>query len=471
MRDSQQRPLPGVTVDLRTEDGRTAASAQTDASGVYRFAALRPGTYSLRAQIANIGDAALDGVVLSEGGAKTVDLTVRPASTQEKKTALQGSEIGEPEFFDQPQFTVAGVTDTTTLGGHGSSADVRNREKLAKDAMALGNDESKSSLPAPALSSESALREAAAHAPTDFEANFSLGKRLAEEGKAQEALPYLARASQLKDDAEIHHVLAQVEEKLGDPVAAVRQYQRAAELSPTETNLFDWGSELLLHRAPAPAVEVFTKGEQLFPQSVRMQLGLGAAQYANGATEEAIRTICMAADKNSADTTAYLFLGKIQVAENTASDELIARLQRFAEQQPENAFANYYYAAGLWKQRRNAPEADDFRDIEVRLKKAVGLDPAMSDAWLLLGILRAEQRDLPGAIGAYQKAIEGDPGSQQAHYRLAQAYQRSGEKEQAEKEIATYEALSKQSAAQEDREHHEIKQFVYTLRQPPQTAQ
>src|SRR5690242_4761638 len=45
----------------------------------------------------------------------------------------------QPEFFDEPQFTVAGVTDTTSLGGHGSNVVVRTKETLAKDVVALGS--------------------------------------------------------------------------------------------------------------------------------------------------------------------------------------------------------------------------------------------------------------------------------------------------------------------------------------------
>src|SRR5580704_12771287 len=45
-----------------------------------------------------------------------------------------------------------------------------------------------------------------------------------------------------------------------NPVEAARAYQRAAELDPSESNLFDWGTELLTHRAADQAVEVFSKG-------------------------------------------------------------------------------------------------------------------------------------------------------------------------------------------------------------------
>ena len=61
-------------------------------------------------------------------------------------------------------------------------------------------------------------------------------------------------------------MLGDVEEKLGNSLEAVREYQRAAELNPSEANLFDWGTELLIHRAFEPATEVFNEGNRLFPQ-------------------------------------------------------------------------------------------------------------------------------------------------------------------------------------------------------------
>ncbi len=44
---------------------------------------------------------------------------------------------------------------------------------------------------------------------------------------------------------DLHKRLGDVEERLGKPVEAVHEYQSAAELNGTETNLFNWGSELL----------------------------------------------------------------------------------------------------------------------------------------------------------------------------------------------------------------------------------
>jgi len=60
---------------------------------------------------------------------------------------------------------------------------------------------------------------------------------------------------------------------------------------------------------------------------------------------------------------------------------------------------------------------------------------------------------------------------EEAHYRLAQAYRRVGDAAKAEAELQTYERIAKESEQKTDRERHEIRQFVYTLRdQPPPQA-
>ena len=118
-----------------------------------------------------------------------------------------------------------------------------------------------------------------------------------------------------QQQAEVHQLLGDVEEKQGNPLEAVRDYQRAAELNPSEPNLFDWGAELLLHRAFEPAIEVFRKGTRLYPSSVRMGVGLGVAWYARGSYEQAAQRLCEASDLNPEDPKPYLFMGKMQSVE------------------------------------------------------------------------------------------------------------------------------------------------------------
>jgi tetratricopeptide (TPR) repeat protein len=350
----------------------------------------------------------------------------------------------------------------------------------------------------PTPANEKALRDAVARDPNNFAANRELGAYLVAQNHAQEALPYLEHASRLnpadygnayqlalayknagdyaqarasvqallarEDKAELHHLLADAEEKQSHPVEAVREYQRAAELSATEANLFDWGSELLLHGAVEPAYEVFSKGSRLYPRSARMLMGLGVAWYGRGSYERSIQSLCEASDLKPDDLAPYLFLGKLQEVDTTSSKDSTAKLARFASLQPENAMANYYYAVSLWRQRKGPNDAENSSQVESLLAKAVQLDPKLGSAYLQLGVLYSERKDLLKAISAYQKAVAASPGLEQAHYRLAQSYRQAGDTAKARQELQVYEQLSKETDQQVLRERHDIQQFVYTLR-------
>lgn len=407
-----------AVVTLQRKGTSEVFSAQTDANGKYRFEKLKDGLYSLRASRDGHADGRLDSVFLGPRQSKNVDLTLGVLH------ASKPSDASEPQFFDQPQFTVAGVKDTTNLGGHGSDTVIRTRDSLAKETVSLGEAKAKESA------------DAAARA----EVQHSLATH---------------------ESANLHHRLADLNEKLGDSLEAVNHYQRAAELDASEPYLFDWAAELLLHHAPEPAAEVFSKGNQKYPNSSRMLLGLSAASFALGNSDDAIRKICQASDLNPQDPVPYLFLGKIAQSEVVPSDDLIEKLRRFVAQQPQNAEAHYYYAVALWKQRSHVQRPDQ---VENLLKQALQIDPKYAPAELQLGIVAADKHAYAEAISHYQKALTSDSQLEEAHYRLAQAYRETGESDKAKEEVRIYELLAQESAHQQDRERREIKQFVYTLR-------
>jgi tetratricopeptide (TPR) repeat protein len=240
-----------------------------------------------------------------------------------------------------------------------------------------------------------------------------------------------------------------------NPLEAVREYQRAAEADPSEVNLFNWGAELLLHRADDQAVEVFSKGHRLFPSSTRTLLGFAVALYSRGSYDQAAQRFFEAADLNPTDPTPYLFLGKISSGAIADSAGVAQRLERFARLQPENAWANYYYAATL---ARTSPKT------RALLEKAVRLDPKLGEAFLLLGIVYADRGNLAKAIAAYRSSIEATPPMPEAHYRLAQAYRKTGDTAKAQQEIELYRQLSQQSEQTLERERAEIQQFVFGLK-------
>jgi Flp pilus assembly protein TadD len=454
VRDPQGRVVSQAQAQLQTKDSKQVLTASSDAQGAYKFEHLRDGVYLLRV-VSGSGTAEIPSIALGANESKTVDVRLEAAASS-GQTA--------PQFYDEPQFTVSGVTDTTNLGGHGSDTVVRTRESLAKETATLAHPETGSGAGVAATES---LREALAHEPASAEANHRLGTLLLASGRAEEAVTYLRRAAEIQPkDAEVHHALGDAEEKRGDPLEAVRQYQRAAELDGSEPYLFDWGAELLLHHAPEPAIEVFTKGNARYPKSPRMLIGLGAAAFARGANEQAVQRMCEASELNPVDPTPYLFLGKMLRAGNRPSQEEIDKLQLFVKLQPQNAEANYYYAVALWKSRKDANDPA-VGQAESLLAHAVQLNRKFAPAYLELGILHAEERDYAKAIADYQQAIQIDPRLEEAHFRLGQAYRQAGEAEKSKQELRVHRQLAQESAQQIDRERHEIRQFVYTLRDKP----
>jgi len=181
-----------------------------------------------------------------------------------------------------------------------------------------------------------------------------------------------------------------------------------------------------------------------------------------------LKYLCAASDLDPADPQPYLFTGKMLAAASKESNAATERLQRFVKLQPDNALANYYYAISLWK-RRTGDDAEKFAQVKTLLENAIRLDPKLAAAFLQLGILYSEQKNLPSAISAYQRAIAADPQLEQAHYRLAQAYWQTGEDSKAQDELALYETTSKEKADESDRQQHELQRFVYELkiRRPP----
>jgi tetratricopeptide (TPR) repeat protein len=416
VRDAQGHAAAAVTVQLKTED--LILSVTTDSDGSYRFSAIPAGSYNLKAKIQGKGQAAFGPFEIAPNEAKRVDLTLAAADA--------------PAFFDEPTFIVAGVTASSNSGGHGSDTVLRSAEALSKATTALSQPGNAST------QSIASLREAIAREPAT---------------------------------AEPHHALADAEERAGNSLEAVHEYERAAELDASERNLFDWGAELLLHRASEPATEVFLRGNRLFPRSVRVLLGLAASYYARGMYDQATARFFEATDLNPDDSSPYLFLSKVQSRSITEIDGFVERLARFAKLHPEVAWADYAYAASLWKRGNGTLDASGVAEVRSLLEKAIRLDPNLAAAHLELGIVLAAEKKLPEAIAAYQQAIRIDPTLEEAHYRLAQAYERIGNAPKAREEIEIHARLAKESQEKFDRERREIQEFVIELRGRPPKPQ
>jgi tetratricopeptide (TPR) repeat protein len=527
VRDSAGKAVAGASVLLQREDQSKAAETKTDAGGAFVFLAVRAGTYTVKIEKSGARDGIESFINLVPAEKKRCDLVFRGLGESSASSAANASASNASsrnassaiELDDRPNFIVAGITDSSGAGGHGAETRMRTGEVLAKETLNLESGESKG-VPRTAAGSagheghrpESALRAALQQSPRSFAANHELGEFYLHSEKCREAIPLLQTAYQVNpgdhanafdlalafkacgefaqareqvnqmlasekelhkpDEADLRRGLGDLDEKLEDPLAAVREYERAAGLDASEQNYFAWGAELLLHRAVAPALEVFGRGVRLHPDSARMLAGLGAALYTSGSVEEAAERLCAASDLSQlnspsdspSDFAPYLFLGEMQEATSTPLPCIEQKLARFAQNQPENAFANYYYALALWKRDRGSENPDALRQVETLLLKSLAIDPKLDLAYLQLGNLYFARGAFQEAVAAYQKAVVANPAGSEAHYRLGLTYKRIGEGAKAQREFEEYKQLDKMETALIERQRRQLRQFIFVLK-------
>jgi len=286
------------------------------------------------------------------------------------------------------------------------------------------------------------LKRACTIDPTHYDSGHDLALALLETGNLNEARAQIERMLAAGDKAELHNLLGNVYERAENFVAAADEYQRAAHAAPTEEHLFDWGNNLLQLHAYEEAAQVFTAAIERHPKSARLHVGIGIAQYSRGQYEDAVTSFSRAADLAPTDPRPYQFLGEMYGVSPALGGEVTTRLARFAKAHPRNALAQFHYAMSLWKGQPAASPPADLRRVEALLRQAVTLDSKLAKGFLELGILLSDQRRYTEAILELRRATQLEPGLAQAHYRLAQAYQRTGQKALAAKELETFERLS-----------------------------
>jgi tetratricopeptide (TPR) repeat protein len=334
---------------------------------------------------------------------------------------------------------------------------------------------------------EHLLKEQLRANSNSYLANHNLGEFYVQRGRLRAAVTYLASAQQLdtrhydngydlclaylklgqlpnarkllnqmlkpNDVAELHNLLGEVEDRAGNFKLAAAEYQRAAEIEPTEQNIFDWANFLVQHQDLNEALQgsatVFRYGVQKYPGSAQLRVGLGVALFALGQYDDAVEALCAAVDLNPADPRPFVFLGRVGHASPRLTDEVLRRLASFVRLYPRNASANYYYALALWQKQGDQWNKTDIDHVEALLKTAIALNPHLYETHFQLGVLYQEQERYSDAIAEYREAVKLRPDFGKAHYRLARTYRIAGKKALAQKELAISRRLREHAEAAE----------------------
>ena len=285
-------------------------------------------------------------------------------------------------------------------------------------------------------------------------------------GKLQEAEVQIDALMRVRDTGDLHALLGEVKDKEQDYFAAGKEYQRAAQMEPSENNIFAWGAELLRHRTPEPAIQVFTRGVELYPKSARLQIGLGIAFFMREFYEPAVDAFCHAVDLDPKDPKPYYFLATLYAVAPSRAGEVTKRFAQLVQLEPRNARAWYYYGMSLWKSARSETRVADLPKGESLFRTAIDLDPKFAEAYLQLGILCSEEKKDSEALRDYEKAVELNPNLADAHYRLGQALLRRGDSARGEKELKISSDLHINQSNEREKLNSEILRFVYTEPRP-----
>ncbi len=256
--------------------------------------------------------------------------------------------------------------------------------------------------------------------------------------------------------AKLHGLLAEVEDRRGAYVDAAKEYHRAAELEPSESNIFDLATFLLQHKKYVgfldDSIKFFRYGVAQYPRSSQMMIGLGVALYADNRYDEAVRVFCAAVDLDSNDRRPIQFLGRASRVSPELAQEVDRRLQDFAQRYPENAATNYFYALGLWE-RGGGDQGRELGKIERLFRKAESLAPEWYEPHYQLGVVYEAQQRYDDAIREMNQAVKIDPDFFPAHYRLAVLYNRVGQRTAAAAEASAVKRLKEKDS---DETSHDV---------------
>ena len=350
VRDAQGRPVSPARIWL--DSNHNSISTQTASDGKYQFAGLSGGTYKIRVQEHS------ETVTVEAGESKRLDLVVQPAA----------------EFFDEPNFVVAGVTDTTNQGGHGSGIAVRSSESLTKAAAALGAAPSGNRDPLEAVRE---YQRAAEQDPS--EANlFRWGIELLTHEAAEPATQVFAKGHRLFPES-VRMILA----------LAVSWYARGAydnagqfffaacDIKPSDPAPYSFLSQAQSSEISLSAeyLERMARFARLHPESAEANYDYAAAlwkQQRDADKVEALLKEAIQLDPHYG--SAYLLLG-ILCEEQNRYPSAVASLEKAAGLNPADAEVHYRLAQ-LYRREGEAVKADRELQLSRELSKKAALDLA-----------------------------------------------------------------------------------------------
>jgi tetratricopeptide (TPR) repeat protein len=246
------------------------------------------------------------------------------------------------------------------------------------------------------------------------------GVRLINEDKAEEALPLLRRAVELRPDlADFHHNLGVALAHLGRLDEAVASFREALRLKPEGASaLSNLGLALAQQGKFDEAVAAFNDCLRLEPASVDSLHRLGNVLRNNGRPADALVHLQEAVRLRPESAELHHSLG-LTLADLGKSDDAIAAYREALRLNPKYPDALNNLGIVLQNLGRSDEAIDCYR-------RALRLRPHSSETYNNLGVALAARDRHEDAIMAYRSALQLLPESAAAHSNLGNAFRQIG---------------------------------------------
>lgn len=301
-----------------------------------------------------------------------------------------------------------------------------------------------------------AFARAAALKPADADMLYNWALALFDSGDAARAGSVLAKMPDAQSSAQAESLFGDICERQKQFKQAAQHYQRAADLDPSEANLYVLGVEFLRHWTFAPAIKVLQYGVKKYPDSTRLLTALGIARYSANDYPASIVIFSRLLDRHPDDAFYADMLGHM-CALQPSGNQGCASLEPFAEKHPQNATAAAYAAASILHRPSDAQNLELARHL---LDRALKIDPNLAEANYQLAVLDQQQGKWAESIAPLNRAIAAKPDYARAHYRLGLAWSHTGQHAKAQREIALEQKYSKQQTADLNARLRQITTFL-----------
>lgn len=316
-------------------------------------------------------------------------------------------------------------------------------------------------------------RLSAAH-KDEVQVHFTLGVLLAEERQYRPALLELESADALApENFEILQSLGETCFRAGDYAKSEVALNRALRIKPESADtLYVLGETYAAQGRPIDALDALVRAHKLAPENVDIILLLGRTSIAQNYFEDAIPLLESAinlapqrADLRAALGEGYFLSGKVEKSleefRSLVSLDPSARsygllgltyrhLGRFAEaskffhegldRDPGNAFC--VFNLGYIEERQgNTTKAEEL------FRESLRLNPSLSDALLELADLRTASKDFADAAPLLRRYVQINPTPASGYYKLAMVERRLHQTAAADRDLAMFQTLSKDTSA------------------------